>query len=1085
LAENGEYQHYGKMNIQMTKIKKIYLLFLIALCLLSCRGKEQLPSGYPIQQVKLNQVELTDDFWLPKIRTIQEKTIRYAFDKCEEEGRLENFVTAGNVIRGGTGKVRGEMPFDDTDIYKIIEGAAYSLINNPNPDLENYLDSIIGIIAYGQEADGYLTTWRTIDPKRPPASWVKTSGDYWNGLDMSHELYNSGHLFEAATAYYWATGKRNFLDIALKNADLLVTIFGHSTNYEVPGHQIVEIGLIKLYQITGNADYLHLSKKFLDLRGDKQHRYIRGEYSQDHLPVTQQDEVVGHAVRAVYMYAGMTDIAALYGDSAYTAAIHRLWDNMICKKMYITGGLGSRHDGEAFGANYELPNLTAYGETCAAIGGVYWAERMFRLTGEAGYFDILERMLYNSVISGISLKGTKFFYSNPLEADGKYRFNYGSCTREAWFDCSCCPTNLIRFIPSIPNMIYAAHEDTLYVNLFMSNRAEIPLGKKIVKIEQQTEYPRNGKVVLRIKPENPRTFTLKIRIPSWAQNTPAPGGLYAYTNDAKMQPSEKPNTADGYYTITRTWMPDDSLSLDFPMEVRTVKVRPEVKEDAGKFSVEYGPLVYCMEEADNLEGFAKTASPQSFTVAWRPELLGGINLIEGQSVGSKCRLIPYYTWSNRGIGKMKVFFDSNPKEKQIGFTQWATTPPMGWNSWDCYGPTVEEHEVKANADYMAEYLKSFGWEYIVVDIRWFVENDKAGGYNQTDPRYVMDEYGRYTPAINRFPSAANGKGFKPLSDYIHSKGLKFGLHIMRGVPKKAVEKKLPIKDTPYTAEQIYSAKLQCKWLRDNYTILDKPGAQEYYNSIMELYASWGVDFIKVDDLSRPYHKREIEMIRRAIDRCGRPIVLSMSPGKTPVSEALHASMHASMWRMVDDVWDVWKDVTHLMQVAQDWYPYISPAWPDCDMIPLGRISIRGERGIDRMTRLTKDEQYSLMTFFTIFRSPLMFGGDLPSNDAFTLSLLTNEEVLRMHRESTDVRQLFQVDGKVAITSCNPVSGEHYLAVFNTSDNAEPKEITVNLSDFGRDKYRIVNMWTGESLGVASDTFSVMLPAHACGLYRLN
>ena len=331
---------------------------------------------------------------------------------------------------------------------------------------------------------------------------------------------------------------------------------------------------------------------------------------------------------------------------------------------------------------------------------------------------------------------------------------------------------------------------------------------------------------------------------------------------------------------------------------------------------------------------------------------------------------------------------------QTDFRQWAKTPPMGWNSWDCYGPTVVESEVKANADYMAKHLKRFGWEYVVVDIRWFVQNDKAGGYNQTDPIYTMDEYGRYIPAVNRFPSSANGKGFKPLADYVHSKGLKFGIHLMRGVPKLAVEKRLPVKGTNVTADQIYSPEQQCEWLKDNFTVVaGKPGAQEYYNSLFELYASWNVDFVKIDDLSRPYHQDEIEMIRKAIDRCGRTIVLSTSPGETPIEKADHVRTHANMWRMVDDVWDTWPHITHLMNICQKWYSYISPTWPDCDMIPLGRISIRGERGEDRMTRLTKDEQYSLMTLFTIFRSPLMFGGDLPSNDAFTLSLLTNKSVL--------------------------------------------------------------------------------------------
>lgn len=426
--------------------------------------------------------------------------------------------------------------------------------------------------------------------------------------------------------------------------------------------------------------------------------------------------------------------------------------------------------------------------------------------------------------------------------------------------------------------------------------------------------------------------------------------------------------------------------------------------------------------------------------------------------------------------------------RQGEFKEWAQTPPMGWNSWDCYGPTVMEDEVKANADYMAEKLKPYGWEYIVVDIRWFVENDKAGGYNQTDPIYVMDEYGRYQPAVNRFPSAKGGKGFKELADYVHEKGLKFGIHIMRGIPKQAVEKKLPVKGTNgITADQIYSTELQCKWLRDNYTIVaDKPGAQEYYNSIFDMYAEWGIDFIKIDDLSRPYHQGEIELIRNAIDQCGRPIVLSLSPGETPIEYADHVREHANMWRMVDDVWDLWRDVTHLLDVAQKWYPYIEPGtWPDCDMIPLGRISIRGERGEDRMTRLTEDEQYSLMTLFTIFRSPLMFGGDLPSNDEFTLSLLTNEEVLAMHREGTDVTQLFHDGEKTAITSRNSRTDEVYLAIFNTKDDAEA-EISVNLKDLGLNgDCQVTELWTGRKLGEVSNDFSRKLRPHASGLYKFS
>ena len=639
------------MNYQKNKL---LVLFGFAVSLLSCVRTSKQPD-YPIRKVQLKNIELTDNFWLPKIRTIQEKTIRYAFDKCTSEGRLENFVIAGNVIRGGTGKTCGAMPFDDTDVYKTIEGAAGSLINAPNPALENYLDSVISLIAYGQEPDGYLTTWRTIDPENPPADWVKTNGERWNGLSTSHELYNSGHLFEAAALHYRATGRRNFLDIALRNAYLLVSVFGDTANYEVPGHQIVETGLIKLYQITGKRKYLQLAKKFLDLRGDSRHRDIHGTYCQDHLPVTEQDEVVGHAVRAVYMYAGMTDIAALYNDKSYLNAVTQLWNNMTGKKMYLTGGLGARHTGEAFGDNYELPNLTAYAETCAAIGGVYWADRMFRLTGEAAYFDVLERMLYNGVISGISLEGTEFFYPIPLEADGEYKFNHGACTRQAWFDCSCCPTSLIRFIPSIPNLIYAVQKDTVYVNLFVSNNAEILVGNTLVGIEQQTDYPWSGKVTIRIKTEKPLAFALKIRIPSWAQNIPTPGGLYSYTNNPDKPPSLTPNTADGYYTLARHWNTSDSLVFDFSMQVRTVEANANVKDNAGQYAVEYGALVYCMEETDNPETFDKPANTQSFSVEWNPDLLGGINLIREQtSIGDKV-LIPYYAWSNRGVKKMKVW----------------------------------------------------------------------------------------------------------------------------------------------------------------------------------------------------------------------------------------------------------------------------------------------------------------------------------------------------------------------------------------------------------------------------------------------
>ncbi|GAB3295915.1 hypothetical protein GCM10027348_17900 [Hymenobacter tenuis] len=360
---------------------------------------------------------------------------------------------------------------------------------------------------------------------------------------------------------------------------------------------------------------------------------------------------------------------------------------------------------------------------------------------------------------------------------------------------------------------------------------------------------------------------------------------------------------------------------------------------------------------------------------------------------------------------------------------------MGWNSWDCYGPTVTEAEVKANADYMAKNLLPFGWDYVVVDIRWYVGNDTAHGYNETNPDWNIDAYGRFVPAPNRFPSAAGGKGFKPLADYMHAKGLKFGIHIMRGVPVVAVQRKLPILGSKATAADIYSKEGQAGWLRDMYTVVaGKPGAQEYYNSLFKLYASWGVDFVKVDDLSSPYHKAEVEMIRKAIDLTGRKIVLSTSPGETPIAEAKHVQANANMWRTVGDFWDSWEQLKEHFDVCDRWSPYIKPgAFPDADMLPLGRLGIRAERGDDRMSRFTHDEQYTLMSLWSIFRSPLMFGGDLPSNDAFTLSLLTNKEVLAMHRSSTNNRQLFRKDNLVAWTADDPKTGDKFLALFNAQD----------------------------------------------------
>ncbi|MEZ4917847.1 MAG: glycoside hydrolase family 127 protein [Saprospiraceae bacterium] len=657
-------------------VRLLTSLLLISIWSPACQNQADVPAteananAYPITPVDIRNVQIEDHFWLPIIKRVQEKTIDYALQKCMEEGRLDNFLIAGGKLEGET---HGQMPFDDTDVYKIIEGASNSLISAPNPKLENLLDSLIRIIAVGQEADGYLTTWRTINPAKPPAPWVPVEeGKRWESLGASHELYNAGHLYEAAYTHYKATGKRNFLDIALKNADLMVATFGAGDGKiaSVPGHQIIETGLLKLYQVTDKKEYLELAKYFLDNRGNPDHHELFGPYSQDHLPVTKQDEVVGHAVRAVYMYAAMTDIAVLENDSAYNHAVQQLWKNMVEKKMYLTGGIGARHEGESFGENYELPNKTSYNETCASIGSVYWNQRLYNQTGDVAYFDVIERTLYNGLISGLSLDGTHFFYPNALEADGRYEFNRGACTRQSWFDCSCCPTNVIRFIPAMPGLIYAQSGQTIFVNLYASSSAEVSLPGNAVSVRQETNYPWDGKVVFHVDAQNPKEVELKFRIPSWARNSPLPGNLYHYVHNSAEQATillnGKPiegTAKDGYFTISRIWEKDDVLELNFPMPVRMVQADEQVEEDRGKAALERGPLVYAIEEVDNTSSFdqIKIQASDVFEAQSEADLLQGVYTLQNDVL----KAIPYYAWSNRGVGKMKVWLDfSNADNKK-------------------------------------------------------------------------------------------------------------------------------------------------------------------------------------------------------------------------------------------------------------------------------------------------------------------------------------------------------------------------------------------------------------------------------------
>lgn len=638
----------------------IVICFILGCTRYNTNLNNRVSSFYPIQPVQIKNIKLTDDFWLPIIKKVQVKTIEYALDKSNEEGRFDNFLLAGGKLEGS---VKGAMPFDDTDVYKIIEGASNSLLSAPNPRLERQLDSLIEIIKMGQEEDGYLTTWRTIDPAKPPATWVAVDeGKRWEHLEMSHEMYNPGHLYEAAVVHYQATGRKNFLDIAIKNADLIVKTFGDEDGKikAVPGHQIIETGLLKLYHVTGELSYKKMARYFLDNRGKKEHHQLFNSYAQDHLPVVEQEEVVGHAVRAMYMYAAMTDIAAIDHDEFYLGAVNALWENMVSKKMYLTGGIGARHDGESFGDNYELPNLTAYNETCAAIGSVYWNHRLHQLTGKAEYFDVIERTLYNGLLSGLSLDGTQFFYPNALESDGIYKFNRGQCTRQDWFDCSCCQTNMIRFLPSLPNLLYSTSESSIYVNLYASNQAQLTMADTTIELLQTAQMPWNGSISIRVNPSETSEFSIKLRTPYWSQNSVLPFDLYTFNTsiDEKIQLTLNGEPIpfqieEGYITLTRTWSKGDNLTLDFPMKARSVVTNSKVVENQGKIAIEKGPIVYAFEEIDNNLPLEQMEIPSggTFETKFDPNLLNGVEVLSSNAYHA----IPYYSWSNRGVGKMKVW----------------------------------------------------------------------------------------------------------------------------------------------------------------------------------------------------------------------------------------------------------------------------------------------------------------------------------------------------------------------------------------------------------------------------------------------
>ena len=802
--------------------KRALLLIGVASMTLTMSAAQKQQPIAPIQEVSFTQVHLNDGFWSPRIEINRTVSIPSAFHECEVNGRFDNFALAAGLIKG---EHKGDFSFDDTDPYKVIEGASYSLAVHYDAKLDHYLDSVINIIAKAQEPDGYLTTCVTNKCTRLSGWWGTHK---WEKIN-SHELYNSGHLIESAVAHYRATGKKTFLNVAIKNADLVCKTFGPNEGqiHRPGGHPIIEMALCKLYKVTGNKKYLEGAKYFVDETGRCTDGHRPSEYSQDHMPILQQQEIVGHAVRAGYLYSGVADVAALTGDKAYFEALKRIWENMSSKKLFITGGIGSRPQGEGFGPNYELFNHTAYCETCAAIANVYWNYRMFLATGESKYIDVCERALYNNVLSGVSLSGDKFFYDNVLESDGEHE-------RQKWFGCACCPGNITRFVASVPGYMYAQQGRDIYVNLYAQGKAKI--GK--VELEQTTNYPWDGNIRIKVA-KGAGKFAIKLRIPSWLKTSPTNNTLYYYNDAAPafaITVNGKQVAADAgdYATVQRNWKKGDVIEINFPMNVRRIVANDNAEDDRGKVALERGPIVFCLEGADQADGkvFNKyILNSANISAQYDANLLNGVVTLSGdakelQQDGTikdvKFRAIPYSTWNNRGAQQMEIWVANTPAKAVATLAETIASKAQTFSnrgpiqndapetapvdSWA--GGVNDQWEPKRSSDISKPYhywwLKQgsteaisyqFDKEYEVSNVQvYWLEFDHYDGDFRTPESwalYYKDANGEWQEVENHSPYTVqkdcyNSVDFKP----VRTTGLKILAKLRKGVSGGVLEWKV-------------------------------------------------------------------------------------------------------------------------------------------------------------------------------------------------------------------------------------------------------------------------------------------------------
>jgi DUF1680 family protein len=753
---------------------KLTALFII-LILFSCHKKE---THLQLSQVPFTAVHVNDNFWAPKIEVNRTVSIPSAFKQCELNGRMDNFALAAGKING---EHQGDYPFDDTDVYKIIEGASYTLAVKYDTRLDAYLDSVITLIAGAQEADGYLYTCLTNKCKRLERWYGKGRWDQLN----SHELYNCGHLYEAAVAHFQATGKKNLLNVAIKNADLVDQVFGPAEGQKkVPsGHPIIEMALVKLYRVTGEERYLKLARFFIDETGKGTDGHKLSKYSQDHKPIIAQDEAVGHAVRLGYLYSGVTDVASLMNDPALMNASRKVWNNVVSKKLYITGGIGSRGQGEGFGPNYELPNMTAYCETCASIANVFWNYRLFLAEADSRYYDVLERILYNGVISGVSLSGDKFFYDNPLESNHTHQ-------REPWFGCACCPGNVTRFMASIPGYIYTTAANAIMVNLFVGNQAEILMGKDTISLSQTTDYPWDGKIEITFEKPSRQSLDLMVRIPAWATGQVVPSDLYHFV-DSTSEPvlfhlngkKVEPEVTKGYAHFRKHWKEDDKVQISIPMPVRKVVANQEIESDRGKIAYQRGPLVYCFQDKENNDAWMfDRYVPQNEKAHFQFEedLQGGIVtltmngyklVVSGEDTTverAKLKAIPYYAWNNQGAANMLVWM---PTAKEDVFTKsgWSkemdatTSSSMKW-VWGLNSGFDPKHSGDIDKIYYYFWQAEGSEEWVQYDfaspvtlseskVYWLNLDHYDGNYRipESWSLLVQDAQNRWVPVVTNDP----------------------------------------------------------------------------------------------------------------------------------------------------------------------------------------------------------------------------------------------------------------------------------------------------------------------------------------------